>query len=444
MALATRTVEPAPLQFPEKMQCLFSPSRYKAFHGGRGSAKSWSVARFLLVRGIQQQTRVLCVREFQNSMDDSVYALLKDQVEMMGLGAYYTVMKTEILGPNGTSFNFEGIKNNPRKIKSYEGTDICWVEEADKITRTSWNILIPTIRKPGSEIIVTFNPDLDTDYLYQFFVKDPPKDAIVQQVNWSDNPWFPDVLRGEMEDLKRRDYDEYLHVWEGKTRVVLAGAVYAEEIRRAMTDGRICKVPWIPALPVDVFFDLGWADMTTMWFRQRVGFEWHYIGYEEARQKPFSYYLKRIQEREYLIGTVWLPHDARAKDKGTGTSVEDLCRKAHPGRTRIVKRLGLEDGINAGRELWPLCYFDETGCAEGITHLQHYRYEVVSESGNLSRIPIHDEHSHGADGFRYSAVATKQPKTERAEAAELKHELNKRKFNMAPDGPGVSTEWMQG
>ena len=405
------------LKFPEKMQCLFQPKRYKVFFGGRGGAKSWNIARWLLVRGVMQPTRVLCVRELQNSMDDSVYALLKDQIEEMGLGDKYQVLRTEIIGPNGTSFAFEGIKNNPRKIKSYEGTDVCWAEEADKISQASWNILIPTIRKPGSEIVISFNPDLETDYTYKRFVQSPPEDAFVVEMSWRENPWFPEVLAKEKDELERHDYDEYLHVWEGKCRTVLGGAVYATELRAAIAGGRIGRVPWQPALPVDVFFDLGWADMTCLLFRQKVGFEWHYIDYEENRKKPFSHYLGILQEKRYLIANLWLPHDAKAKEKGTGTSVEEIARAAYPGRVRIVKKLGLEDGINAGREIMPLCWFDDKNLGPFIHHMQHYKYEVLDADGALSRVPVHDEHSHSADTFRYSAVSTKTGAlTTRAEA----------------------------
>src|SRR5882724_11269280 len=180
------------IDFPSKLQFLFQAARYKVAHGGRGGAKSWGFARAILLIGVQRKIRVLCVRELQNSIQDSVHKLLKDQIEAMGLSGEYDVLQSVIKHKwNGTEINFEGIRNNVNKIKSYEGIDICWAEEADKITGSSWEILIPTIRKNGSEIWVTFNPNLETDATYQRFVVDPPEASIVVQINWRDNPWFP-------------------------------------------------------------------------------------------------------------------------------------------------------------------------------------------------------------------------------------------------------------
>ena len=158
------------VEFPEKLEFLFQPSRYKVLYGGRGSGKSWGVARALLVIGLQKSTRVLCAREFQNSISDSVHALLADQIKSLGLEDFYTVQNTSIFGKNGTEFLFAGLKHNITKIKSFEGVDVCWVEEAQTTSKSSWDVLIPTIRKENSEIWVTFNPELDTDETYKRFV----------------------------------------------------------------------------------------------------------------------------------------------------------------------------------------------------------------------------------------------------------------------------------
>ena len=154
-------------EFPVKLQPLFKPSRYKVLYGGRGGAKSWGVARALLILGAQKPLRVLCAREFQSSMKDSVHKLLCDQIESLGLLGFYEITQNSIRGQNGTEFSFIGLKNNPTNVKSYERVNVCWVEEAQSVSRLSWNILIPTIRAEGSEIWVTFNPELETDETYQ-------------------------------------------------------------------------------------------------------------------------------------------------------------------------------------------------------------------------------------------------------------------------------------
>src|ERR1019366_2315054 len=215
---------------PFKMECLRGASRYKVIYGGRGSAKSWSVARALLLRGARKPLRILCAREFQNSLAESVHQLLADQVEELGLSDIYAIRKGAIAGRNGTAFVFAGLRHNISKIKSFEGADIVWVEEGQNVSKHSFDVLIPTIRRPGSEIWVTFNPDLEEDDAWQRFVVWPLPGSIVQRVNWSDNPWFPAELRAEKDHLKARDPDAYENVWEGHCRSRVIGALWSKEI----------------------------------------------------------------------------------------------------------------------------------------------------------------------------------------------------------------------
>ena len=215
---------------PFKMECLRGASRYKAIYGGRGSAKSWSVARALLLRGARKPLRILCAREFQNSLAESVHQLLADQVAELGLADIYTIRKGAITGSNGTEFVFAGLKHHISKIKSFEGVDIVWVEEGQTVSKHSFDVLIPTIRRPGSEIWVTFNPDLEEDDAWQRFVVSPLPGSIVQEVNWNDNPWFPDELRLEKDHLKSRDLDAYYNVWEGRCRSHVSGALWTKEV----------------------------------------------------------------------------------------------------------------------------------------------------------------------------------------------------------------------
>lgn len=215
------------VKFPPVYKFLTKPARYKVIYGGRGSAKSWSVARFLLGLGYQKKLRILCAREIQRSISDSVWKLLCEQIDEMGLGAFYLPTRDAIRGINGTEFIFKGLRTNPQEIKSMEGVDICWVEEAQAVSADSWDILIPTIRKPKSEIWITFNPLDATDPTYQKFVVAPPADAVVRKINYTDNPYFPEVLRNEMEWLKSKDYQSYLHIWEGEVRKFSNALVFA-------------------------------------------------------------------------------------------------------------------------------------------------------------------------------------------------------------------------
>lgn len=215
------------VDFPAPFQPLFQPHRYKVYYGGRGSGKSMSFARALLILGATRPLTVLCTREIQTSINDSVHRLLREQADALGLGSFYTVTKSAIYGQNGTEFTFKGLRFNSREIKSTEGVDICWVEEGQAVSADSWDVLIPTIRKPGSEIWISFNPLDETDPTFQRFVVNPPDNAYVRKVNFDENPYFPDVLANEMEWLKKRDYQSYLHIWEGEVRKYANALVFA-------------------------------------------------------------------------------------------------------------------------------------------------------------------------------------------------------------------------
>ncbi len=463
--------DPTIAQFPEKLQCLFQPKRYKVLYGGRGAGRSWGVSRALLIRGAQESTRVLCVREFQNSIEESVHKVISDQINNLGMNYLYKVEKAHIYGPNGTVFSFEGIKNNTNRVKSYEGIDICWAEEAAKITRASWGVLIPTIRKEKcpnghalppapldanedysvpaecpichsgivqSEIWMTFNPELETDYTYERFVKNAdPSNSFVIKMTWADNPWFPRVLHQEMLMDKERDPDYALNVWEGHCLQMLEGAIYAKELRRVQSEGRICTVPWEREWPVDTFWDLGRADATAIWFAQRVAMQYRILGYFSGTGEDITFYLRELQRRAYVYGRHWLPHDAKAKRLGSKRTIEETVRQSYPNGVYIVPKLSVIDGINAARIILPNCYFDEAGCADGLQALRHYRYRVVD--GRLSNEPLHDWASDGADAFRYLAIALQRPRTRDNES--LARKLDRKPSSWVKEGL-VNLGWM--
>jgi phage terminase large subunit len=207
------------IDFARKFQGLFRPHRYKVRWGGRGGAKSWSVARALVLLSHSHRLRILCVRELQNSIKDSVHRLLKDQIDMMGLSPWFYITQQSIVSlVTGSEFIFKGLRHNINEIKSTEGIDICWVEEAQLVSADSWELLIPTIRKEGSEIWITFNAIDEEDATYQRFVVHTPPNCDIEKVNWDDNPWFPDVLDAERKYMLSVDPLAYEHVWGGACR----------------------------------------------------------------------------------------------------------------------------------------------------------------------------------------------------------------------------------
>lgn len=218
----------ADIQLPEKLEPLFKPKRFKVIYGGRGSGKSRGVAEALILKAQLEKHRILCTREFQGSIRESVHRLLTDTITRQGAEPYFETLQNGITGQNGSEFIFEGLKNNVTKIKSFEGVTICWCEEAENITEFSWDTLIPTIRTDNSEIWLTFNPYDEADETWQRFIV-PYQEAldrdgyyeddehVIIKLNWRDNPWFPDELRKEMERTKAENHGKYLHIWEGET-----------------------------------------------------------------------------------------------------------------------------------------------------------------------------------------------------------------------------------
>lgn len=390
-------------EFPGLLRPLFEPHRYKVVHGGRGSGKSWGVARALLILAARSTLRVLCTREVQDSIRDSVHRLLGDQIHALGLDAMYQVTEREIRCSNGSMFVFSGLaQHTVESIKSFEGVDIVWCEEAQTISKRSWDVLLPTIRKPGSEVWLTLNPRLETDETYQRFVANPPPGSWVQAMNWRDNPWFGAVLEAERQQTLRRDPDNYPNIWDGEAQRVAEGAIYRLEVDALYRDARVRQVPCDPVPPVHTVWDLGWADSMAIALVQRSGAEVRLIDYIEDSNRTLDWYVREIERRPHRWGTDFIPHDGGAKDFKTGKSTEELLR-AMGRKVHVLPRADTEEGIRAARLLFPRCYFDADKTQRLLECLKRYR-RLVSKLGEPMG-PLHDEFSHGADCFRYIGQA---------------------------------------
>lgn len=399
------TPEGISIQVPAALQGLYEPRRYKVMHGGRGGGKSHTVAQVLLEMGTREPLRILCAREIQKSMRDSVHRLLKDYIVRLGLTSFYEVLDTEIRGVNGALFLFTGLQSHTvDSIKSFEGVDRVWIEEAHAISKKSLDVLVPTIRKPDSEIWMTLNPDMETDEVYQRYIATPSPDTWVVQVNWRDNPWFPRVLDDERRKAKRVMLDEdYQHIWEGKARSVAAGAIYRHEVEALMQDGRVCPVPYDPTLPVHTVWDLGWNDAMAIAMVQRGPQDVRIIDYIEDSHRTLDWYVAQLERRPYRWGTDFLPHDGRTRNFQTGKSTADLLGEM--GRRPVVQLpTSVEEGIRAVRMVMPRVYMDETKTARLLECLKRYRRQLHQVTGEPMG-PLHDEYSHGADCARYIAQA---------------------------------------
>lgn len=392
------------INLPQYAKQLFTPKRYKILHGGRGGAKSWTVACVLLLMAGQKPLRVLCTREVQKSIKDSVYRLLLDTIERLGLSHFFEPLEKEIRAINGSLFLFSGLREHTiDSIKSFEGVDIVWVEEAHSVTKRSWDILTKTIRRENSQIWLTLNPNLETDETYQRFIVNPPDNAWVCQVNYYDNKWFPAVLEEERQnDEKRLPKDEYEHIWLGKPRTTADGAIYREEVSQLVFEQRIKEVPYDALLPVYTVWDLGWNDAMSIILCQRDTSCVRIIGYIEDSHKTLDYYVGLLEKLPYRYGRDFLPHDGRTRNFQTGKNTEEILRQL--GRNPyILDAMPIEDGIRNARMLFSQCYFDKDKTVRLVECLKRYKRRV--DSNNVAKEPLHDDYSHGADAFRYMAMA---------------------------------------
>lgn len=398
-------------QFPEKLRCLFQPSRYKFIRGGRGSGKSWGVARALLLKAAQKPERVLCTREVQKSIKQSVHQLLRDQIQALGLSSFYEVLEHEIRGKNGSAFYFSGLSDQTAdSIKSFEGCTLVWCEEAQTITQRSWRILTPTIRAPGSEIWATYNPALETDETHQMAVIRPAPDTISVLMNYSDNPWFPDELERErLHAQATMKPEEYMHIWEGQCMPAVEGAIYFDEVAKAETENRFRPAPADPLLKTHAVWDLGWNDSMSIILVQRSGAgELRVVDYIEDSHRTLADYAGDLKVMRHNWGSDWLPHDGFTKEFRTGKSAEEILTAL--GRTvAATPNMDVEGGIRAARLVFPRIYFntDAPGVARLRECLKRYRRNVSAKTGEAGA-PLHDEYSHGADAFRYLAVVAEQ------------------------------------
>lgn len=399
------------IEFPEKFRFLFEPHPYKCAYGGRYGLKSWSFSRALLLLGAQKPLRILCTREVQKSIKDSVHSLLADQAQALGIGSFYDVLETEVRGKNGTSFVFAGLAQHTiESIKSFEGADIVWVEEARAVSERSWRVLLPTIRKPGSEVWVSFNPELDDDPAYARFVVNPPPGCVTVKTGFRDAVqagWMVDKI----EELRAHDEatlpkSEYDNIWEGICLPAVQGAIYADEVAKATEAKRICDVPYDPALKVHVIWDLGWNDSMFLILVQKHLSSLRVIEVIEDDHKTYDWFSAELRNRRLNYGKMWLPHDAMHASPESGRTPNKILQDLG-WSTMPIPNQAVETGIKQARMTFPQVYFDRNKAARLVQCLKRYRRSVPTTT-NEPASPLHDEWSHGADAFRYLSLVAPQ------------------------------------
>jgi phage terminase large subunit len=378
------------IDIPEALEFLREPMRYKGAFGGRGSAKSWSFSRALLESSVRARKRILCTREVQKSIRDSVYKLLVDQIEGLGLGPFFQVLQTEIRGPHKSEFLFAGLSSaTAESIKSFEGVDIVWVEEAQAVSNRSWELLIPTIRKPGSEIWFSMNPDQETDPSYQRFILNPPPNAKVVKVNWDDNPWFPEELRREKDYLYRVDPEAAAHVWGGECRRVTDAQVLRGRFRvEAFEPGRDWDGPYHGA---DWGFAVDPTALVKCWVHGRtlyVEHEAYGVGVEVDQTPSLFDSVPGASE-----------HTIRA-DSARPETISFMQRHGYPKVVAAAKGPGsVEDGVEYLRSFEVIVIHPR--CKNTAQEARLWSYKTDRLSGDVLPVLV-DKHNHCWDAIRYA------------------------------------------
>ena len=410
----------AKLQIPPKLIPVFNAKdvRYRGAYGGRGSAKTRTFALMTAVQGYRigmsgNSGQILCGREFMNSLDDSSLEEVKSAIRSVPwLEDYYELGEKYIRSKDGRiNYVFAGLRRSLDALKSKAKLVLAWIDEAETVSETAWRKLIPTVREHDSEIWVTWNPESKESATHKRFRLSPPDKSIIVEMNWQDNPWFPDVLEQERLEDKAKRPDVYDHVWEGDFLVHAEGAYYNIEMREAKEQERISTVNYETGLGVVTAWDLGVGDSTAIWFAQFHGPEVRLIDYYESSGVGLDHYARVLQDKGYIYEQHILPHDVRVKELGTGKSRLETLEALGIRPVTIAPQLMVDDGIQAVRSMLKNCWFDGERCERGIDALRQYHREY-NEDGKVWRSrPAHDWCSHGADAFRYLAVGYRPAQT---------------------------------
>lgn len=396
---------------------LLGPARYKGAWGGRGSGKSHFFAELLVEEALAADAlRAVCVREIQKDLRDSSKRLIEDKIQAMGVGTSFRVLDREIRTPGGGVILFQGMQDHTAEsIKSLEGMDRCWVEEAQALSQRSLDMLRPTIRRPGSQIWFGWNPRRKIDAVDRFLRETPPPDAVVVRANWRDNPWFPEVLKKErLHDLTANP-DGYGHIWEGEYVSVVTGAYYAKALAEARHQGRITRVVADPLLKLRTYHDIGGAgakaDHYSIWVKQFVDREVRVLDHYTSQGQTLAYHVNWMRARGYEGAEVVLPHDGANANNVTGKRYEDHWREAGFS-VRVIPNQGAgaaKQRIEAVRRLFPRIWFNEATTESGRQSLGWY-HEKIDQDRNVGLGPEHDWSSHDADAFGLGALDYEEPR----------------------------------
>lgn len=380
------------ISLPYKYSTLAQRARYHVFYGGRGSAKSWSVAQYLICRAMASPLKILCARELQNSITESVHSLLSEIIRRYQFGPWFRIKNNAIDCVNGSTFIFKGLAHNIDSVKSTEGVDLCWIEEADKVSQNSWDILIPTIRKDNSEFLITFNPTFDDDPVYQTFIANTEPNSIVVKVNYWDNPHFPDVLRLEMEHMRATNYEKYLHIWEGELRTISDAQVFKGKYAvREFATPEWANTTYYHGM------DFGFANDPTAMTRAFICGNELFIDREQ-----YGHHIEINQlgalARKIMSGSEY----QRWQIKADCSRPETISYLQHEGLNVVGAKKwsgSVEDGIEYLKSFKTIVIHPR--CKNTIEEFRRYSYKVDKRTNDILPVVL-DDFNHCIDALRYS------------------------------------------
>jgi phage terminase large subunit len=409
------------IELPPKLIPVFAgEAMYRGSYGGRGSAKTRSFAKMAAVFGLRfaranQPGVIVCGREFMNSLAESSLAEIKAAIASEPwLAAAYEVGENYVRTKDRrVEFAFIGLRHNLDSIKSKSRIRLLWVDEAEPVSETAWSKAIPTVREEGSEVWVTWNPERKKSATHIRFREDPPAGSKIVELNWRDNPWFPDTLnRTRLEDKAKRP-DQYEHVWEGDYVTVVEGAYFAKSLTEAKS--RITRVAHDPLMSIKAFWDIGGtgakADACSIWIAQFIGKEIRVVDYYEAVGQPLATHVQWLRQSGWGKAHCYLPHDGATNDKVYDVSYESALREAQfevtvvPNQGKGAAKMRIE----AARRRFPSIWFNKDTTEPGRDALGWYHEKRSDDDRNVGLGPEHDWSSHGADAFGLMCVVYEDP-----------------------------------
>lgn len=419
---------------PPKLRPVFlGEADVRGAHGGRGSAKSRSFAKMTAVKAYQWSKKgiegiILCGRQWMNSLAESSMEEVKAAIRSEPwLAAHFEIGETYIRTIDGRiEYAFAGLTRNLDSIKSKARILLAWIEEAENVTETAWAKLIPTLREEVSELWVTWNPEKKisaTNKRFHTKIAKPDPRVKIVELNWRDNPWFPDSLeRKRLKDMEERP-DSYHHVWEGDFIRLVEGAYYGPHLIKAKAENRIGLVPEEPLHIVRLFADIGGtgakADNFVFWAAQFIGLELRWTNHYERQGQPITAHLLWMKSQGYTPDRckIYLPHDGATKDRVIDVSYESAFRDAGYD-VEVIPNQGTGAAmmrIEKGRELFARMRFDEVKTEAGRDALGLY-HEKKDEQRGIGLGPNHDASSHSADAFGLGCIVYEEEKLGEDEA----------------------------